>query len=64
VIERDRIRAAAAAGRPIRDKRGHRRGPLSNEPIDETLVLLSNILDMPSSTSCSRATRREAHDAG
>lgn len=45
VIERERIRAAAAAGRPIRDKRGQRRVALSNESINKTLVLLANILD-------------------
>lgn len=45
VIERERIRAAAAAGQPIRDKRGQRRVALSNESINKTLVLLANILD-------------------
>ena len=45
VMERERIRAAAAAGRPIRDKRGQRRVALSNESINKTLVLLANILD-------------------
>ena len=45
VIERERISAAAAAGRPIRDRRGQRRVALSNESINKTLVLLANILD-------------------
>ncbi len=45
VIERERIKAAAAGGRPIRDKRGQRRAALSNESINKTLVLLANILD-------------------
>ena len=45
VIERERIRAAAAAGRPIRDRRGQRRVALSCESINKTLVLLANILD-------------------
>ena len=45
VIERERIRAAAAVGRPIRDKRGQRRVALTNESINKTLVLLANILD-------------------
>jgi integrase len=45
VIERERIKAAAGAGQPIRDKRGQRRVALSNESINKTLVLLANILD-------------------
>ena len=45
VIERERITAAADAGRPMRDKRGQRRVALSNESINKTLVLLANILD-------------------
>jgi len=45
VIERERIRAAAAAGRPFRDKRGQRRVALSNESINKTIVLMANILD-------------------
>ena len=45
VIERERIRVAAAAGQPFRDKRGQRRVALSNESINKTLVLLANILD-------------------
>ena len=45
VIERERISAAAAAGRPIRDRSGQRRVALSNESINKTLVLLANILD-------------------
>ena len=44
VFERERIRARAVAGRPIRDKRGQRRVPLSNESINKTLFL-ANILD-------------------
>jgi integrase len=45
VMERERIRSAAAAGHPLTDKRGQRRVPLSNESINKTLVLLANILD-------------------
>jgi integrase len=45
MIERERISAAAASGRPIRDKRGQRRVALSNESINKTLVLLANIVD-------------------
>jgi len=45
VIERERIRSAAAAGRAIRDRRGQPRVALSNESINKTLVLLANILD-------------------
>ncbi len=45
VIERERVRAAAAAGKPLTDKRGQRRVPLSNESINKTLVILANILD-------------------
>lgn len=45
VTERERITAAAEVGRPIRDKRGQRRVALSNEPINKTLVLVTNILD-------------------
>ena len=37
MIERERISAAAAAGRPIRDRRGQRRVALSNESINKTL---------------------------
>ena len=44
VIERERIRAAADAGRPIRDKRGQRRVALSSESINKTRALLANIL--------------------
>jgi hypothetical protein len=44
VIERERIKAVAA-GRPLRDKRGQRGTPMSNESINKTLVLLANILD-------------------
>src|SRR6185437_2009830 len=43
VIERERITAAADAGRPMRDKRGQRRVALSNESINKTLVLLANV---------------------
>jgi integrase len=45
VIERDRIVRAAATGEPLRDKRGQRRVPLSNESINKTLVTLTQILD-------------------
>ena len=45
VIERERIRAAAAAGAPLRDRRGQQRRPLSNESINKTLVTLTQILD-------------------
>ena len=43
VIERERIRAAAAAGRPIRDKRGQCRVPLSNESINKTSAGASDV---------------------
>ena len=56
VIERERIRAAAAAGRPTRDTRGQRRVALSNESINKTLVLLATSSTPPSSTDCLRAT--------
>ena len=45
VVERERIRALAAAGMPLRDKRGQRRVALSNESINKTHVLLANVLD-------------------
>jgi len=45
VVERERIRALAEAGMPVRDRRGQRRVALSNESINKTLVLLANILD-------------------
>lgn len=45
VIERERIKAAAAAGQPLRDRRGRLRKAMSNESINKTLVLLANILD-------------------
>jgi hypothetical protein len=45
VIERERVRAAAAARVPLTDGRGQRRVPLRNESINKTLVLLANILD-------------------
>ena len=45
MIERERIKAAAAVGRPTRDKRGQRRVALSNESINKTVVLLANVLD-------------------
>ncbi len=45
VIERERVRRAAAAGTPLRDKRGQRRVAMSNESINKTLVMLANILD-------------------
>jgi integrase len=45
VIERERIRRAAAGGNPLTDRRGQRRVALSNESINKTLVLLAQILD-------------------
>ena len=45
VIERERVAQAIAAGQPLRDKRGQRRVPLSNESINKTLVTLTQILD-------------------
>ena len=45
VIEREKIRLAATAGHPLKDKRGQRRVPMSNESINKTLVLLANVLD-------------------
>jgi integrase len=45
VIERERIIAAAAAGQPLRDKRGQRRVPLGNDSINKTLVTLTQVLD-------------------
>jgi integrase len=45
VIEREKVRAAAVVGTPLRDKRGQQRVPLSNESINKTLVLLANTLD-------------------
>ena len=45
VMERERVRIAAITGSPLRDRRGQRRVPLSNESINKTLVLLANILD-------------------
>jgi integrase len=45
VIERERIAAAAVAGQPLRDKRGQRRVPLSNDSINKTLVTLTQVLD-------------------
>jgi integrase len=45
VIERERVAEAIAAGEPLRDKRGQRRVPLSNESINKTLVTLTQILD-------------------
>ncbi|MFZ1994526.1 MAG: tyrosine-type recombinase/integrase [Solirubrobacteraceae bacterium] len=45
IIEREGIVRAAAAGQPLRDKRGQRRVPLSNESINKTLVTLAQILD-------------------
>ena len=64
VIERERSKAAADAGRPIRDKRGQRRVALSNESINKTPVLSRTSSTPPSSTGCSRATRREAGVGG
>jgi integrase len=45
VIERERIKAAAAAGQPLRDRRGQLRKAMGNESINKTLVLLADILD-------------------
>ena len=45
LIEREHVKAAAAAGHPLRDKRGQLRKPLSNGSINKTLVTLSQILD-------------------
>ena len=45
LIEREQVKAAAAAGQPLRDKRGQLRKPLSNGSINKTLVTLSQILD-------------------
>jgi len=44
VIARERIKAAATAGHPLKDKRGQLRKPMSNESINKTLVLLANML--------------------
>src|SRR5204862_5030827 len=45
LIEREQVKRAAAAGHPVRDKRGQRRKPLSNGSINKTLVTLSQILE-------------------
>jgi integrase len=45
LIERERVKTAAAAGHPLGDKRGQARRPLSNGSINKTLVTLSQILD-------------------
>ena len=45
VIERERVRSAIAVGEPLRDQRGQRRMPLSNETINKTLVTLTQVLD-------------------
>ena len=45
VIERERVAQAIAAGEPLRDSRGQRRVPLSNESINKTLVTLTQVLD-------------------
>jgi integrase len=45
VIERERVAEAIAVGEPLRDRRGQRRVPLSNESINKTLVTLMQILD-------------------
>jgi integrase len=45
LIEREQVKAAAAAGHPMRDKRHQRRKPLSNGSINKTLVTLSQILE-------------------
>ena len=45
VIERERVAQAIANGDPLRDKRGQRRVPLSNDSINKTLVTLTQVLD-------------------
>jgi len=45
VAERERVRRAAASGKPLTRSEGQKRVPLSNESINKTLVLLANILD-------------------
>jgi integrase len=45
ILERERVRRAAVAGEPLRDKRGQRRKPLSNDTINKTLVTLAQVLD-------------------
>jgi hypothetical protein len=45
VAERERVRRAAASGKPLTRSDGQKRVPLSNESINKTLVLLANILD-------------------
>lgn len=45
VAERERVRKAAASGKPLKRRDGHRRVPLSNESINKTLTLLASILD-------------------
>jgi integrase len=45
LIEREHVKAAAASGHPVRDRRGQVRKPLSNGSINKTLVTLSQILD-------------------
>lgn len=46
VAERERIKALQAAGEVVRDGRGQRVRPLSNESINKTLALLAAILDV------------------
>ena len=45
LIEREHIDAMAAAGEPLRDKRGQRRKSMSNRSINTTLSTLSQILE-------------------
>ncbi len=45
LIERERVRAAAEVGQPLRDRRGQRRMPMSNGSINKTLVTLAQILE-------------------
>ena len=45
LIEREHLRAAAATGHPLRDKRGQERKPMSSGSINKTLATLSQILD-------------------
>jgi integrase len=45
LMERERIKAATAAGQPLRNKRGQRRKPMSNGSINKTLVTLCQVLE-------------------
>ncbi|MGZ4239886.1 MAG: N-terminal phage integrase SAM-like domain-containing protein [Solirubrobacteraceae bacterium] len=63
VIERERVAEAIAVGEPLRDKRGQRRVPLSNDSINKTLVTLTQVLER-SSEACWPQTRPAASAAG